>query len=799
MQKKSSLLKRIFVLNLFLALFGALTVFLYSELMLPEVQPLKTITLQSPLKILSADGKLIAEYGSKRRSIINMDDIPKQMIQAFIATEDQRFYEHNGVDFIGLFRAAIHLVRTKTKKQGGGTITMQVARNYFLTRERTFTRKFNEILLAWKIERVLTKEQILILYVNKIFFGNRAYGIGAAANTYYGTSIENLTLPQMAMLAGLPKAPSALNPLVNPERALQRRNHVLSRMLHMGYLDEEDYTEAYLTPITAKYHGTPAEIKAPYVAEMVRKQIVNEYGEHQAYSAGYIVHTTIDSKAQNYANTTLNSAIEGYDHRHGFRGPIDHFSTEMLLNDSGNSVTKRLTNIEKKHRADNFYAALVLKLLEKEAIVLLSDGREYLIPWQYMSWAKRYLSDYRTGSSPKSASDVLEAGDVIWVNKTDTARSKLVKLAQLPEVNGALVATAAETGAIIALKGGFDYSLNKFNRVTQAKRQPGSIFKPFIYSAALEKGFTAASIINDSPVVFDNTYALQSWRPENYSGKFYGPTRLRVALMKSRNLVSIRLLRKIGIDYTLDYVKRFGFDSKDMPRDLSLALGTGQITPLKLAEAYSTFANGGFKVTPYLIQKVTSNKGRVLYEATPETVCEQCDKEVTNIARRVITEENAYIMRSMLQDVIKRGTGRRAKKLDRNDIAGKTGTTNDQTDAWFAGFGSGIVGIAWIGFDKPKNLGAQETGGRSAVPIWTQFMTQYLADIPEKIVRQPSGIAMVKIDPITGQLAAKGQDNGVYEIFRKDFIPEKTVTTFNNSNQPIIQSNEADSLTHQLF
>ncbi len=754
---------------------------------LPSIETLKDIRLQVPLRIYSRDMKLIAEFGEKKRTPIRFYETPDLMIQAILAAEDDRFFQHPGVDYHGILRAALNLIRTGEKSQGGSTITMQVARNFFLSSEKTYLRKLSEIFLALKIERELSKEEILELYLNKIYLGNRAYGIAAAAQTYYGVAPAQLTLAQMAMIAGLPKAPSRYNPLANPQRALQRRDYVLRRMLKLGYIDAAQYRQASEEADNARLHGLDIEVETAYVAEMVRHQMLQQYGE-LAYSAGFRVITTIDSRLQQAANTALRQALLDYDRRHGYRGAEAHVELSALQDATALSDVLR-----RRPALGGLLPGLVVSVGEKDATVLLPDDRLIQLDWKGLSWARPYRDDNHLGPPPARASEILQEGDIIRVQ---AGQRDQWRLSQLPAVEGALVALRPGDGAIAALAGGFDFRRSKFNRVTQASRQPGSSFKPFIYSAALEKGFTAASIINDAPVVFEDPGLESAWRPENYSGKFFGPTRLREALVKSRNLVSIRLLRAIGIDYTLDYIARFGFPVAKLPRNLSLALGSGAVTPLQLAQGYTVFANGGYRVAPYYIQRILGPDDRLIMEAQPATVCPDCatlaDAANTpsaadsaphegapaatspgHVAERVITAENAYLMTSMMRDVIRRGTGRRARSLGRKDLAGKTGTTNDQRDAWFAGFNPELVTISWVGFDKTRSLGNRETGGRAALPMWIAFMKEALRGVPERPLTRPPGLVTVRIDPATGLRATAHQKHTIFETFRGPLVPQR--------------------------
>lgn len=775
-----SLLSAFFALGL-LGAIAAGGAYVYLAPKLPSTESLKDMQFQVPLRIFAADGSLIAEFGEKRRIPLSYAEIPEPMIQAVLAAEDDRFFHHPGVDYQGILRAAWHLLRTGEKGQGGSTITMQVARNFFLSREKTFLRKFNEILLALKIERELSKPEILELYLNKIYLGNRAYGVGAAAQVYYGRPLAELSLAEYAMIAGLPKAPSRYNPIADPERALTRRNYVLGRMRSLGFIEPDAYQGALATPNTARYHGQEVEADAPYLAEMIRTEMVARYGD-AAYTDGYRVTTTIDSRLQNSANHALVSALLEYDRRHGWRGP--EAKTDPADPEAG------LRRLRDTPVTGGQIPALVMGVEERSARVRLADGTDVEIAWEGLEWARAYRTDNVTGPAPKRAGDVLAPGDLVRIQPTGEGQWAL---SQLPQVEGALVALDPDTGAILSLVGGFDFNRSKFNRVTQAERQPGSNFKPFIYSAALEKGFTPASIINDAPVVYEDAGAENLWRPENYSGRFFGPTRLREALYKSRNLVSIRLLREIGIEYAVDYVQRFGFRPDSLPRNLTLALGTGILTPLELVGGYAVFANGGFRVEPHALARIENSRGELLYQARPATVCRDCPEpglpgalpllpvgrtadgdEAPVVATRVLTPQNSWLITSLLQDVIKRGTGRRALELGRGDIGGKTGTTNDQLDAWFSGFNADIVTTCWVGFDQPRSLGNRETGGRAALPMWIQFMGEALKGRPEHVQPEPEGLVTVRIDPDTGLLARSDQADAIFETFREDTVPHQT-------------------------
>ena len=812
---------------------GLLGAWLYLTPKLPDIESLREVKLQVPLRVYARDGSLIAEFGEMKRTPLKYAEFPPRLIQAILAAEDDRFFEHPGVDYQGLLRAAFHLIRTGEKGQGGSTITMQVARNFFLSREKTYLRKLNEILLALKIEDELSKQQILELYLNKIYLGKRAYGFAAAAQVYYGKTPAELTLPEMAMIAGLPKAPSRYNPVVNPERARVRRDYVLGRMHRLGFISDAEYQAALADPVHAEVHGQEVDLEAPYVAEMVRTIMVRRFGS-AAYTEGYQVYTTIDPVRQRAANTALRDDLLAYDRRHGYRGVEGHVEP---LGEDVDDMAHWKAVLADYRPSGNLEPAVVFALEEQAAWAWTADGRVAWLPWEKLSWARRYVDDNHLGPELERADQVLKVGDVIYVAPAERGCSWLAKK---PTVSGALVSLAPDDGRIEALVGGFDFYDSKFNRVTQAQRQPGSSFKPFIYTAAIDKGYTAATIINDAPVVFEAPGLEDTWRPENYSGHFYGPTRLRQALIKSRNLVSIRLLRDIGIGYAVRYVRRFGFRRESLRRDLSLALGSGELTPLELARGYAVFANGGYRIEPWLIDYVLDSQGRVVMLTRPDAVCVPCadaeeaerkraeeaaaaraeageaepqptpeelaeqkareaeekarreaaearlaaldpaereqvlqGPEPRRYAPRVLSPQVAFIMNTMLRDVIRHGTGRRALVLKRSDLAGKTGTTNDQRDAWFAGFNPALVTIAWVGFDEPRPLGSHETGARAALPMWIDYMRAALAGTEEIPLVQPPGIVSVRIDARTGELATADSPETLFEYFRVDHVPTR--------------------------
>ncbi len=750
-------------------------IYFYLAPKLPSIDYLQDVRFQVPLRVYSRDGKLLAEFGEKRRVPLNYSQLPPQMINAFLAAEDNRFFQHPGVDYQGLLRAGLQLILTGEKRQGGSTITMQVARNFFLTREKTYLRKVNEILLALKIEQELSKEQILELYLNKIYMGNRAYGVGAAAQVYYGKTVDELALPEIAMVAGLPKAPSRYNPLANPERATTRRDYILGRMAKLDYISEAEQQAALMAPVTAKLHAAKLESEAPYLAEMVRAEMVERFGSG-AYTDGYQVQTTLDSHLQGVANRAVRQALQAYDMRHGYRG-VDR---QLLLtaSETDDALDELLSG---QRQVADLQPGIVVAVEEKSIEVYLGQGRRINIGWQGLEWAAPYRDENFKGDPPKSASDLVEVGSVIKVQQQEMEGELFWRLSQAPVVSGSLVSIRPDDGSLVALVGGYDFYSSKFNRVIQARRQPGSGFKAFIYSAALEAGYTAASLINDAPVVVEDSALEGTWRPENYSGKFFGPTRLRYALTKSRNLVSIRLLMAMGVGHALKHAQRFGFDPAALPRSLSLALGSGEVTAWQMASAYAVLANGGFRVEPYFIDRILDSDGEILFQANPLTVCESCvqppepvdveGEKSRLVAPRVISPQNHYLMNSMMRDVITRGTGRKALVLKRRDLAGKTGTTNDQRDAWFNGFNRSLVAIAWVGFDSSKPLGRGEVGGRAALPAWISFMAEALKGIEEVPLKTPEGMVSVRIDPKTGKRARADQRNAIFEIFRKENVP----------------------------
>ncbi len=754
------IIRTLIVFTLILCTVAVSGVLYYMEFELPDIDALNTVQLQVPMKILSRDNKLIASFGEKRRIPVPYSEIPAPLIEAVLATEDQRYFQHSGVDLPGLGRAALQLIATGRKTQGGSTITMQVARSFYLSRNKTFGRKVREILLAIKIENHLSKEKILELYLNKVFLGNRAYGVGAAAAVYYGKPLNELSIDQFAMIAGLPKAPSTLNPLANPEAALKRRDHVLARMHDEGYIDDETYNKAINAPLNASYHDTPTELKAPYVAELVRGQLEQMYGD-SIYTDGFQVYTTIDSRLQEEANTAVRNNLLAYDKRHGYRGPEKNLGIPSLDNmDDWEALLKKIPPV------NNLLPAAVVEMTKNSITVLLASGKLIIIPWDGLSWARKQINADYLGPAPHSASQIVSPGDLVRV--MDTPDGYI--LSQQPKAEAGLVALNPTNGAILALVGGFDYQASKFNRVTHANRQPGSSFKPFIYSAALDKGFTLATVVNDAPIVVENPYDNSLWRPQNTSRKFYGLTRLRTAITMSRNLVTIRLLALIGMPYTVDYLKKFGFTPAQLPPGLSLALGTALVTPLQMAQAYAVFANGGMRVVPFAVSTIYNSHDQLIYQAKPLIACQQNCEQDAALAPRVLSEQTTFLITSALRDVIEHGTAKEAKSVGRNDIAGKTGTTQNQVDAWFAGYNKSIVAISWMGFDLPQSL--HEYGAQAALPLWSAFMRQALAGTPDRGIEQPPGIVSVRINPYSGAAASANDSNAIFEFFMPPYLPD---------------------------
>lgn len=781
---------------------------------LPAIEAADQIALKLPLRIYSRDGLLLAEFGDERRKPVAIGDVPRPLIQAVLAAEDDNFYRHPGIDLSGIARAVVANLRPGSARQGASTITMQVARNYFLTPEKTYTRKMKEILLAFRLEQTLSKDQILELYLNKIFLGHRAYGFAAAAQVYYGKALDQLTLAQLAMLAALPKAPSRNNPITNPETAEARRDYVLRRMLQLDYITAEQYRAAAPQPLTASYHGAVLDLEAPYVSEMARRHMVENYGAG-VYEKGYNVYTTVNARLQLAARRALRKGLRDYDRRHGYRGPAGRIDLAQTTEDERRRLLR-------DHRAPaKLHAALVTEVGERSADIMLADGGEARIPWRGLAWARAHVDTETLGPKLERAADVLAAGDVILVRRNG---NRPWELAQPPAINGALVSIDANDGAIKAVVGGYDFYQTKFNRALQAERQPGSNIKPFIYSAALEKNFTAATPVSGGPIVAEDESIGNIWRPENYTGRFFGPTPLRKALSLSINLVSVRILRAINPRFAIEHMEKFGFDREDLPGDLALALGTSHFTPLEVVTAYAVFANGGHLVTPYLVSRIEDRAGRTVYTANPPTVCGFCitdggfgvdngdfsdedggldvysgdsgvetaggdvetdgyglaidgdDVETDGgdiqtavrqrkLAPRVLSAENAFLMNSLLRQVVQSGTGQRAKALGRGDLAGKTGTTNNFHDAWFSGFTRATATTVWMGFDQDHSLGRGEAGSRVALPAWVDYMRAALRGEPQTELRPPDNITAAWVDQDSGTAAVENAPNGYLEYF----------------------------------
>ena len=716
--------------------------YFYYQPKLPSVADLKNTQLQLPLQVYSQEDKLIAEFGQFRRRPVSYEKTPKNLRNAFIAIEDSRFYQHKGVDFRGITRAVISALKSGRIKQGASTITMQVARNFYFTNEKTLDRKLREAFLALKIENELSKEEILELYLNKIFLGKRAYGIGSAAEIYYGKKVEELTLAQSAMIAGLPKAPSRYNPVINPKRAKTRRDYILKRMSDLSYISPEEYQESIKEELSAKVHTIENQTYAPYMAEMARADAIKRFGEENIYKLGLKIYTTLDSKAQDNAITTLRKHLIKYTLRHGYRGAED----QVLLS-KFKSLKKQQDKLKTYKVYAGLYPALVTTSGEKEATIqIYQQTKPITITIKEMKWARPYINENRRGKNPKYVNEVIKVGDIVRVQKDNKGTWKL---AQLPKVTGALVSMNPKNGAIEAIAGGFDFTYSKFNRALQAKRQPGSSFKPFIYAAALAKGYSPATTVDDKPIELINS----TWKPQNYGHNFGGPTRLRKALAKSKNLVSIRLLQEIGLGYALEYAKRFGFKKRTLPADLTLTLGTGSATPVEMATAYSSFANGGYKIESHFIRKIVDKNGNVIFNADPITAPKTGKnlKILTNHpAKRIMKPYVHYQITSMLQTVAQAGTGARSNRLGRKDLAGKTGTTDDQKDAWFCGFTPSKVTVVWVGFDRINPLGRKETAAGAALPIWIDFMKTALKGTKQESWKAPRGLINVTLDAETG-------------------------------------------------
>jgi penicillin-binding protein 1A len=789
-----------------LALITLLSLYYYVKSDIPSVQVLKNVQLQTPMQVFTKDGLLINQFGEKRRIPVTIDQIPEPLLQAFLATEDNRFYDHIGIDPIGIVRSALVLISTGEKKQGASTITMQLARNFFLTREKAYIRKVKEIFIAIHIENLLSKDEIFELYLNKIELGNRAFGIGAAAQVYYGKELKELTLAQMAMIAGLPKAPSALNPIRNPKRAKARRNVVLGRMLDEKYISRAQYNEATSQPITAYFHGAEIDLYAPYISEMVRAEMVSRYGIDKAYNSGFKVYTSVESNIQQAAQTALVNNLHAYDMRHGFRGP------EAILWDPQTEPTpsdSKLLNILKEaNELGPLKAAAVLNVSDKSAEVILKSGERTTLTWDNLKWARKFITRYRQSFAPEAASDILTPGMQIWLRKND---DNSYILSQIPEAASAIVSLDPQDGRIKAIVGGYSFEQSQYNRAVQAKRQVGSNIKPFIYSAALEKGYTLASILNDAPInQWDKSQGV-AWRPKNSPAIYNGPIRIRRALAQSKNVISVRLLRGVGLQRTADHLLKFGFANEDINRSESLALGSASITPIELARGMSTFANGGHLIEPYFISEIQDAMGNTLFKTNPTVICDNetttpsslmlSEQVAPNCAPQIISKQNAFLIASAMNSAIWgggswshktgwSGTGWRAQALKRRDLSGKTGTTNDSVDTWFSGFNRDVMTSVWVGFDNPgntlgrstynNNLGSgqisgAESGAKTAQPAWVDFMRVALDGKPAAPIEPPEGLVSIRIDLETGLLSHKNDYTSRFEYFEKGTAPTKYV------------------------
>lgn len=744
-------------------LFGLLGIgsllYVYINKQLPDITALRSVPLPSPLKIYSREGELIAAWGPCEQPLVRLAEVPPLLIKAFLATEDRHFWIHRGVDGQALLRAALELILTGQKSQGGSTITMQVARNFYLTRQKTFLRKLTEIALAFKIERTFSKQQILELYFNKIFMGHRAYGIAAAAQLYFRKNLNQLNLAEMALLAGMPKSPAWINPITNPNAAQQRRDFVLHRMRVLSFISEVAYQQARRMPIQVVALESAATLSAPYVAEMAWEVVRQRWGE-RGDAQGYQVYTTLDAEAQRAADWSLQQALLAYDKRHDYRGP-----EKQLGVPTPETLAPLLNRLKQIPEVNGLQPALVLAQDKQILTAVLTNGTQITLPsvWGSTSDDAQISTDL---------SQVIKPGAVIRVQ----TEGEGWQLAQLPQIQAALVALDPKTGAIKALSGGFSYALSKFNRVTQALRQPGSVLKPFIYAAALSKGYTLADVFNDAPLVFDSHSQSEWWRPQNVDQAFKGLTRLRIALIYSINLVTVRLLQAIGIPYALQQIEKFGFDTKRWPHNLTLALGSGELTPLALARGYAVLANGGYRINPYLIDHIVDSQGQVIYRAQPKVAPQESpaqdlekysvsSRSVPKFAARVLSKEVAFLVTSVLQDAIHYGAGEAIQALGRLDLAGKTGTTNATVDSWFAGFNGDWVCSVWMGFDQPRPL--HEYAYQAALPLWLAFIRIVLQDTPAHSLPQPPTIRRLAIDPITGKRVSKGTPGAVDEYFKE--------------------------------
>jgi len=813
-----------------LALCGA---YQYLHPALPDVAAIKDIRLQVPLRVYTRDGRLMAQFGEQRRIPLPFDAIPTQIVNAVLAAEDDNFFQHSGVDYPGLARATLRHLLSGEKSEGGSTITMQLTRGIFLSPEKSYRRKLLEIFLTLRIEQQFSKKEILTLYLNKMFLGQRAYGVGAAAEVYFGKSVDQLTLPEVAVIAGTFRLPSRDNPVANPDFAKHRRAYVLRRMQEKKFITAQEHDLAVNAPVESKLHGPAVEVEAPYIAEMVRADLFSRLGT-DAYTAGYEVITSVDSRLQAAAVRALRAALVEYDQRHGYRGPAGRVTLPAQGRESDWSQL-----LDEYPDRGGLEPAVVLSVADRGAVAWSRGHGRVNLPWTGLSWARTPLADGSVGPALQHATDAIATGDVVYVAQENSGNWRMV---QVPEAQGAFVAMDPQDGGVAALVGGFDYFGSNYNRAVQAKRQPGSSFKPFLYSAALEQGFTLSSVINDAPLVIDDPSLEAAWRPQNNSREFRGPMRLREALVKSRNLVSIRVMHTLGPAYVTNYVERFGFPEDSLPRNLTLALGTAQVSPLEMASAYSVFANGGYRVEPYYIDRIQGPDGDVVFEAAPKFVCRSCvgadgalvsgaaanftpgatpagagpadDAPIATgnsderswggldylqpkmLAPESISAQNDFLMTDVMSDVIRRGTATRALQLQRGDISGKTGTTNDRRDAWFCGFNSSLVGTAWVGFDQERSLGPGEEGARTALPMWIYFMAEALKGVPEQRRTQPPGLVTMRVSADSGLAARPGDPNAIFETFMPGHLPAQSQSdsNFTNADGTPNEQNGDDSL-----
>ena len=752
---------------------------IYIDSKLPDEEKIRDIELQVPLKIYTSDLKLIGEFGEKRRTALKFENIPQHYINAVLAAEDDSFFEHSGVSYSGLVRSFYRLLISGRIQGGGSTITMQVAGNYLTSRDVSLFRKIKDIFLAYRLERAYSKKEIFEFYVNRIFFGNRAYGIAAASEVYYGKSLNELNLAQWAMIAALPKAPSSINPIVNPNRAKLRRDWILQRMLDLKFIHIEQFNLAIEAPITATYHGLVSEVEAPYVSEAIRRLMIQEYGLG-AYREGYEVYTSIDSSMQKAANLSISDGLEEYDRRHGFRKPKNLNNlfpsefTEMTLEGQLNYITQELKRdndeifessldkvsefLQEFTETRNRFPGVVLNT-DSTLQVLVKNGDVVSVPWsERMDWARPFINENRRGAKPKGYKDLLLFGDLVWIQKEKVTGELF--LTQIPDVQGSLVSIDPNNGSIKALVGGYDFFLSKFNRAEQSSPLLGSNFKPFLYASAFSEGYKASTLINDAPIIFEDEALEEKWRPRNASGKFYGPTRLREGLLQSRNLVSVRLLRDLGIEKAISYAQRFGFDKSRLPADLSLSLGTASLSPLKNAAAYSVFANGGKAIDPYFIEKIIDRNGNIIFQKNH------------NDLQQVIDPRIAFLITDILKEAAIRGTARRVSEIQRRDFAGKTGTTNDAESTWFTGYNNSLVTSVWVGFDQPRSLGNREFGSSVALPIWLSFIQEIIDKIPISNTVPPEGLSIIKIDKSTGKRPGIETKNQIFEYYLEEHTPD---------------------------